>query len=214
MTKTTSAVTTFSSYLTSLPLVAILRGIQNHECMAIADALYQAGFRCIEVPLGSPNAFRSIEMLAASLPGDCLVGAGTVLGSGQVQSVADAGGRLIVMPHNDAAVIAAAKQTDMFCVPGVATISEAFAALAQGADALKLFPSESVPPSVLKAWRTVLPDGAICLPVGGVAPQGMQEYFLAGANGFGLGAGLYKPGMTARQVAEKATAFVAALEER
>ncbi len=197
-----------------MPLVAILRGIQSHECVAIADALYLVGFRCIEVPLGSPNAFRSIEMLAASLPGDCLVGAGTVLGSEQVGSVAAAGGRLIVMPHNDAAVIAETKRADMLCVPGVATVSEAFAALALGADALKLFPSESVPPSVLKAWRTVLPDSAICLPVGGVTPQGMRDYFGAGANGFGLGAALYKPGMTARQVAEHAATFVTALEER
>lgn len=176
-----------SNYLTKLPFIAILRGIQNHECLAISTALYEAGIRCIEVPLNSANALQSIELLAQHLPGDCLLGAGTVMSPEDVSAVQQAGGQLIVMPHSDASVIRAAKDLGMICTPGVATLTEAFAALQLGADALKLFPAESVAPSVLKAWRTVLPEDAICLPVGGVKPDALHAYLDAGANGFGLG---------------------------
>lgn len=199
-----------SSYLSPIPLIAILRGIQNNECVAIARTIYDAGFRCIEIPLNSPDAMASIGLLVEQLPKDCLIGAGTVMTPDQVAAVHQVGGRLIVMPHADTAVIRAAKSLDMLCTPGVATLTEAFAALHAGADALKLFPSESVPPSVLKAWRTVLPAQTICLPVGGVKPDGLQVYVDAGAQGFGLGSNLYKVGWSVAQVRASADAYVLA----
>ena len=202
---------TFSSYFHSLPLVAILRGIQTHECVDIALGLYELGFRCIEIPLNSPEALRSIKLLSQTLAGDCLLGAGTVLRTEQVVQVQLAGGRLIVMPHTDVNLITYARQQGMYSLPGVATISEAFAALQAGADGLKLFPAESVPPSVLKAWRTVLPADSMCLPVGGVKPADAHAYLKAGANGFGLGASLYHSGMTATQVMAAAREFIAVL---
>ncbi len=180
--------------LKQLPLIAILRGIQNHEVVEYGRALYAQGFRCIEVPLNSPNAIESIRLLVEALPSDCCLGAGTVMSLEQVEQVYAAGGRLIVMPHSDVKVIAAAKQLGMCCAPGVATLTEAFAALEAGADAIKCFPSESVPPSVLKAWRSVLPADVLCLPVGGVTPDAMAVYVKAGANGFGLGSNLYRAG--------------------
>lgn len=199
-----------STYLSSIPLIAILRGIQSSECVDIARTIYDAGFRCIEIPLNSPDAIASIALLVQNLPKDCLIGAGTVMTPDQVAAVHQAGGRLIVMPHADTAVIRAAKALSMLCTPGVATLTEAFAALHAGADALKLFPSESVPPSVLKAWRSVLPASTICLPVGGVKPDGMQVYVDAGAQGFGLGSNLYKAGWNAEQVRANADAYVVA----
>jgi 2-dehydro-3-deoxyphosphogalactonate aldolase len=202
--------TNLSNYLADLPLIAILRGIHAHECLAISTVLYEAGFRCIEIPLNSPDAIRSIALLAQHLPDDCLIGAGTVLSRDHARAVHQAGGRLIVMPHADASVIRAAKDLRMICTPGVATLTEAFAAIQLGADAIKLFPSESVPPSVLKAWRSVLPKEIICLPVGGVKPDGLQVYLDAGANGFGLGSNLYTAGQSAQQVAENADAYVRA----
>jgi 2-dehydro-3-deoxyphosphogalactonate aldolase len=203
--------TNFSTYLNPIPLVAILRGIQTHECEEIALGLYEQGFRCMEIPLNSPDALRSIGVLARALPEDCLLGAGTVLRLEQVGQVQDVGGGLIVMPHTDVALITAASQRGMYSLPGVATISEAFAALHAGADGLKLFPAESVPPTVLKAWRTVLPADSLCLPVGGVKSAGMQAYLMAGANGFGLGASLYQPGWSAQQVMQAASSFINAL---
>nr|WP_315476997.1 2-dehydro-3-deoxy-6-phosphogalactonate aldolase [uncultured Undibacterium sp.] len=199
-----------SSYLSPIPLIAILRGIQSSECVDVARTIYDAGFRCIEIPLNSPDAIASIALLAQHLPKDCLIGAGTVMTPDQVAAVHQAGGRLIVMPHADTAVIRAAKALNMLCTPGVATLTEAFAALHAGADALKLFPSESVPPSVLKAWRSVLPATTVCLPVGGVKPDGMQAYVDAGAQGFGLGSNLYKAGWNVEQVRANADAYVTA----
>jgi 2-dehydro-3-deoxyphosphogalactonate aldolase len=202
-----------AAYLTSLPLIAILRGIQTHECLDIAQDLYAAGFRCIEIPLNSPDALQSIALLVQSMPTDCLIGAGTVLHVQQVRALTQVGARLVVMPHSDSLVIRAAKQSGLFCIAGVTTINEAFAAINLEADALKLFPAESVSPSVLKAWRTVLPPEAICLPVGGVTPEGMQTYMAAGANGFGLGSNLYQAGMSAAQVKLKATTFVQTMRQ-
>jgi 2-dehydro-3-deoxyphosphogalactonate aldolase len=199
-------------YLSNLPFIAILRGIQTHECEAIVAGLYDTGFRCIEIPLNSPDALASIELLAKKMPADCLLGAGTVLSTLSVNQVAQAGGKLIVMPHCDTELIVECGRLDLFCTPGVATLSEAFAALKCSASALKLFPSESVAPSVLKNWRTVLPKDALCLPVGGVKPEHMKDYFAAGANGFGLGAALYQPGMTAQEVKSKAENFKKALD--
>lgn len=201
---------TLSDYMTDLPLLAILRGIQSHECVAIAEVLIETGFRSIEVPLNSPNALESIRLLAQRFSSKYLIGAGTVLHLQQVADVQQAGGRLIVMPHADSKIIRAAKQAKMICTPGVATLTEAFSALENGADGLKLFPAESVTPAVLKAWRTVLPASTICLPVGGVTPDGMTAYLKVGANGFGLGSNLYRAGDSLAQVRQNAETYVKA----
>ena len=198
----------FAAANARLPLVAILRGITPPEAEAMALALYAAGFRLIEVPLNSPDPFASIATMRRSLPDDALVGAGTVLSAAQVETLKDCGGELVVMPHSDLAVIRAAKAAGLICAPGVATPTEAFAALAAGADALKLFPAELVTPPVLKAIRTVLPKGTTLLPVGGITPDNMQPYVDAGASGFGLGSALYKPGMPVEDVAAIAGKFV------
>ncbi|NWF18277.1 2-dehydro-3-deoxy-6-phosphogalactonate aldolase [Pseudomonas reactans] len=191
-------------------LIAILRGIRPDEAQAVGQVLYQAGFRVIEVPLNSPDPYTSIRTLRDSLPADCLIGAGTVLTPEQVEQVKAAGGQVIVMPHSDAKVLRAAKTAGLFLSPGVATPTEAFAALAEGADVLKLFPAEQMGPSVIKAWLAVLPAGTLLLPVGGITPDNMQVFTDAGAKGFGLGSGLFKPGMTVDQVASRAQAYVAA----
>ncbi|RAS26324.1 MULTISPECIES: 2-dehydro-3-deoxy-6-phosphogalactonate aldolase [unclassified Pseudomonas] len=191
-------------------LIAILRGLQPHEAAAIGEVLYGAGFRVIEVPLNSPEPFESIRILRGSLPADCLIGAGTVLTPAQVAQVQAAGGQLIVMPHSDPQVLRAAKAAGLYLAPGVATPTEAFAALAEGADVLKLFPAEQMGPAVVKAWLAVLPAGTVLAPVGGITPGNLQQFFDAGARGFGLGSGLYKPGMTPRQVAAAAQAYVTA----
>jgi 2-dehydro-3-deoxyphosphogalactonate aldolase len=197
-------------HLVELPLIAILRGITPDEALPVGLALAETGFRIIEVPLNSPQPLRSIEALARALADHCLIGAGTVMSTVQVEDVAQAGGRLIVMPHGDAQVIRAAKARGLWCAPGIATPSEGFAALAAGADALKLFPAELLTPPVLKALRAVFPPQVLFLPVGGITPQNLVSYRAAGASGFGLGSALYKPGMTPQQVSVQARAFVAA----
>lgn len=199
-----------ASALQQLPLVAILRGVRPDEVEAIADVLYAEGFRVIEVPLNSPQALDSIGRLARRMPADALIGAGTVLSTEAVAQVEAAGGRLIVMPHADTAVIRAAKQRGLACIPGAATPTEAFAAVQAGADALKLFPAELVTPTVLKAMRAVLPRELRLLPVGGITPETMAVYRQAGAAGFGLGSALYSPGMAADEVGRRARAFVQA----
>lgn len=203
----------FDRAFAALPLVAILRGIQPHEVEGVALALYAEGFRIIEVPLNSPQALESIAILSRCMPADALFGAGTVLSVEAVQQVREAGGSVIVMPHADIRVIAAAKQSGMFCIPGAATLTEAFAAVQAGADAVKLFPAELVMPAVLKAMRAVLPKTLRLLPVGGITPQGMAAYSQAGAAGFGLGGALYAPGMGVDDVAQRARDFVAALAQ-
>jgi 2-dehydro-3-deoxyphosphogalactonate aldolase len=199
-----------SSWLNPLPLVAILRGICPDEAVAIGHVLANAGFRVVEVPLNSPQPMESIRRLSRSLGEHYLIGAGTVMTTAQVQEVAAAGGRLIVMPHADTVVIHAAKEAGMVCVPGVATPTEAFAALAAGADGLKLFPANQVTPDGLKAWRAVLPKELPVLPVGGIAPGNMAAWVAAGAQGFGIGAALYAPGVDADEVANRAHAFAQA----
>ena len=198
------------AWLTPLPLVAILRGLHPDEAVDIGSALAAAGFRILEVPLNSPDPCVSIRRMVDALGDDYLVGAGTVLDPARVEDVADAGGRLIVMPHADTAVIRAAKQAGLYCVPGVATPTEAFAALAAGADALKLFPAEQFTPAVLKAWRAVLPKDLAVLPVGGIAPDNMAPWLAAGAAGFGIGSSLYAPGRPAADVAARARDFAEA----
>jgi 2-dehydro-3-deoxyphosphogalactonate aldolase len=194
-------------YLGPLPFCAVLRGISPAEIDAIGDVLADAGFRILEVPLNSPQPFASIERLAARFGARCLVGAGTVIDPADVARVADAGGRVVVMPHADTRVIAAAKSRGLTCMPGVATPTEAFAALAAGADALKMFPAEALPPAALKAWRAVLPEGTIVLAVGGMRPETLRPYWDAGADGFGTGSNLYKPGVPAAEVAAVARAY-------
>lgn len=199
----------FTDALASLPLIAILRGVRPPEALAIGHALVGEGWRLIEVPLNSPQPLQSIEMLAAALPG-ALVGAGTVLTTQQVRDVHAAGGHLVVAPNFDADVVRAAVRLGMVCLPGVATATEAFAALAAGAHGLKLFPAESMPPPVVKALRAVLGATTVVLPVGGITPAGMSAYRAAGADGFGLGSALYKTGMAAAEVGANARAFIAA----
>lgn len=191
-------------------LVAILRGVQPGEVVAIGQALYGAGFRVIEVPLNSPEPLASIRALRDALPADALIGAGTVIRPEDCAAVAAAGGQIVVMPHSDAAVIRAAKAAGMACAPGVATLTEAYAALAAGADVLKLFPAEALAPAVLKAWRAVLRPPVALLPVGGITPESIAAYAQAGASGFGLGSALYKPGDSAADVALHAAAFMQA----
>jgi len=196
-----------AEFLTPLPLVAVLRGISPPEVPGVADALTGAGFRVLEVTLNSPDPFDSIRALAARCGATCLVGAGTVIDPSDVARVREAGGRLVVMPHADVAVIREAKRQGLACVPGVATPTEAFAALAAGADALKMFPAEALPPAALKAWRAVLPKGTLVFAVGGMRPDNLLPYWEAGADGFGTGSNLYKPGAPAAGVRDAALAY-------
>jgi 2-dehydro-3-deoxyphosphogalactonate aldolase len=200
-------------YLEPLPLIAILRGLEPGRAAEVGVLLFAAGFRVIEVPLNSPEPFVSIRALADRLGERALLGAGTVLAPEDVAHVEAAGGRLIVMPHSDPRVIHAAKRAGLICTPGVATPSEAFAALAAGADALKLFPAEALPPPVVKAWRAVLPPGVPLLPVGGITPDRIEPYLAAGASGFGLGSALFAPRVTLEVLAERARAFVGAMAQ-
>ena len=199
----------FASAFATLPLVAILRGLPAADAAPVGQALYAAGFRLIEVPLNSPDPLESIACLRAVLPEDAVVGAGTVLNPERVRAVADVGGELIVMPHADVRVIEAAVAAGLPCVPGVVTPTEAFAALEAGAAGLKLFPGELVTPAVVKALRAVLPKATRLLPVGGITPQSMAAYRVAGASGFGLGSALYAPGMSAEDVGRRAANFAA-----
>jgi 2-dehydro-3-deoxyphosphogalactonate aldolase len=196
-----------AEFLTPLPLVAVLRGISPPEVPDVADALTGAGFRVLEVTLNSPDPFDSIRALTARCGATCLVGAGTVIDPSDVERVREAGGRLIVMPHADVAVIREAKRQGMICVPGVATPTEAFAALAAGADGLKMFPAEALPPAALRAWRAVLPKPTLVFAVGGMRPDNLLPYWEAGADGFGTGSNLYKPGVPAADVREAALAY-------
>jgi 2-dehydro-3-deoxyphosphogalactonate aldolase len=197
-------------YLDPVPLIAVLRGVTPAEIGGVGAVLVDAGFRVLEVTLNSPQPFESIRMLAAACGARCLVGAGTVLSPDDVTQVHAAGGRLIVMPHADLAVIREAKRQGLVCVPGVATPTEAFAALAAGADGLKMFPAEQFSPAVLKAWRAVLPRDALVFPVGGITPATMEPYWAAGASGFGTGSNLYRAGADIDSVRAAAAAFTAA----
>jgi 2-dehydro-3-deoxyphosphogalactonate aldolase len=197
-----------SKAFAACPLIAILRGVTHTEAAAHGRALYEAGFRIIEVPLNSPQPFDSIAAIRDTLPADAIVGAGTVLHPSYVDSVKAAGGELIVMPHADGDVIRAAKSHGMACAPGVATPTEAFLALKDGADVLKMFPAEQLGPVVVKAWRAVIAREVPLVPVGGIAPDNMGPFLSAGANGFGLGSALYKPGQSAEVTADHAKAYL------
>lgn len=201
----------FRDSFAACPLVAIIRGVQPHEAEAIGEAIIAAGIRIIEVPLNSPDPLRSVETLARRFGNDALIGAGTVLDPADVGRVADAGGQLIVAPNTDTRVIGAAVERGLVAAPGYFTPSEAFAALAAGAQVLKLFPAEGASASVVKAQRAVLPRDVPLIVVGGVKPDNMAQWRDAGANGFGLGSGLYRPGQSADEVAGQARAYVAGL---
>ena len=207
-----SASQQFETLLAECPLVAILRGIKPDEAESIGDALVEGGIRIIEVPLNSPDPLESIARLSVRLAGKALIGAGTVLQPDQVAAIRDAGARLIVSPSTNAPVIAAAVAAGMVSCPGYFTPTEAFAALDAGAQALKLFPAEAASPAVLKAQRAVLPKDARVIVVGGVSPESMAPWLAAGANGFGLGSGLYRPGQSAAETLERARAYHAALK--
>lgn len=198
----------FLQGLAALPLIAILRGLTPAEAPAVGNALAENGFALLEVPLNSPHPLHSIEHLARAHPG-ALVGAGTVLTAAQVREVHAAGGRLVVAPNFDAAVVREAVQLGMVCLPGIATPTEAFAALAAGASGLKLFPAEAASPAVLKAMLAVLPAGTRVMPVGGIGADTMAPWHAAGAAGFGIGSALYKPGKPAEAVGRDAAAFAA-----
>lgn len=195
--------------LDALPLIAILRGLKPDEAMEIGEAIVAAGFRCLEVPLNSPEPLESIRRLRQALDGRALVGAGTVLSVTAAREVADAGGQLIISPNTNVEVIAETKTLGLLSLPGFFTPSEAFAALDAGADALKLFPAEVAGPKGLKAVRAVLPAATRIYPVGGVDPDSMAAWRSAGASGFGIGSAVFKPGQSAGQVGHQAATFVA-----
>jgi 2-dehydro-3-deoxyphosphogalactonate aldolase len=199
--------------LAPTPLVAILRGVQPAEAETIAAVIFEAGFGAIEVPLNSPDPLASIGRLARRWGDRTLVGAGTVMTPREVDDAVAAGAGLVVAPNSDPAVIERAVTLDVAVLPGVATMTEAFQALRAGASGLKLFPGEAMPPEVVRAWRAVLLKETELYPVGGVTPERIAPYRRAGANGFGIGSALYKPGASVKEVERAAHAFVSAWNE-
>lgn len=209
-----SAMQMFEAFFDEIPLIAIVRGITLDECDAIGDALYEGGIRIIEVPLNSPDPLASIERLSRKFGDSALIGAGTVLRADQVLEVAQAGGRIIVSPGVNIDVIRTSVAAGLISCPGYFTPSEGFAALGAGAHALKLFPAEGASPAVVKAQRAVFPRDVRLIVVGGVGPDTMGPWLNAGANGFGLGSGIYKPGQTPEETLAKARAFTSAVATR
>ncbi|RZM10233.1 MAG: 2-dehydro-3-deoxy-6-phosphogalactonate aldolase [Sphingomonas sp.] len=198
----------FEDAFAKCPLIAILRGVKPDEVEAIGEALVEAGFTILEVPMNSPDPLDSIARLARRFEGRAVVGAGTVLRVEDVEAVGAAGGTLIIAPNANVRVIAAAADKGYVALPGIATPTEAFAALDAGAAALKLFPAEAASPAVLKAMRAILPKDTRVLPVGGIAPELMADWRKAGAAGFGLGSALFAPGMSAADVGARAKTFI------
>lgn len=204
----------FEPLFAECPLIAILRGVTPDAVEAIGEALVEGGIRIMEVPLNSPDPFDSIKRLAKRMKGRAMVGAGTVLQVEQVERVRDAGGQLVVSPSTAPPVIAATVAAGMVSCPGFFTPSEAFTALDAGAHALKFFPAEAASPAVVRAQRAVLPKQVRLIVVGGIVPASMAPWIAAGANGFGLGSGIYKPGQDAATTLQRARAYVAALPPR
>jgi 2-dehydro-3-deoxyphosphogalactonate aldolase len=205
----TQLLSQFRAHMDSLPLVAILRGLKPEEALDVGQAIVNAGFHILEVPLNSPDPLRSIHILAEAFP-NALVGAGTVTTAQQVRDVKAAGGQLIISPHLDDNVVCEAVNLGLICVPGVATPSEAFKAIALGAHGLKLFPAEMISPAVVKSMRAVLPKHIRLIPVGGIGTHNMADYRNSGASGFGIGSALFAPGKSAQAVSESAVSFVQA----
>ena len=206
-----SAAEAFRRYFAECPLVAIIRGVTPADAEAVASALYEGGIRIIEVPLNSPQPLESIRIIAKTCGERALVGAGTVLDAADVARVRDAGGRLIVSPNTNVAVIEATVAAGMVSSPGYFTPSEALEAIHAGAHTIKLFPAEAASPKVVKAQKAVLPKDVPLIVVGGVTPEAIPDWLGGGADGFGLGGGLYKPGQDAQTTLEKARAYVAAV---
>ena len=201
----------FDRYFDQCPLIAIIRGVTPGDAAATGRALFDGGIRIVEVPLNSPDPLASIECIASELGDEALVGAGTVLDAADVSRVRDSGGRIVVSPNTNPAVIKATVAAGLVSCPGYFTPSEAFEALEAGATALKLFPAEAAAPGVLKAQRAVLPKAVPLVVVGGVSPESMRGWIDAGADGFGLGSGVYRPGQEAAETLGNARAYVEAL---
>tara|TARA_B100000586_G_scaffold184134_1_gene135147 strand:- start:248 stop:883 length:636 start_codon:yes stop_codon:yes gene_type:complete len=195
------------SLIKRLPLIAILRGVRPEECLEIGYELFNVGFRIIEIPLNSPEAFKSIKKLVLKLKEEVIIGAGTIFNIKQLQTLSDAGGKLAVMPHIDIKIIEMAKKLNLICFPGVSTPTEALSALEAGADGLKIFPAEMITPKILKSWKVILPENTMLFPVGGIEPDSIETYVLAGATGFGIGSALYHPGKSVLEVVKAGKAF-------
>lgn len=198
-------------WLAESPLIAILRGVQPKEVEAIGAALFDAGVRIVEVPLNSPQPLDSIARLARRFGSEMLVGAGTLTEPSHAAQVASAGGQLAVTPHADTAIVSAAKAAGLIAIPGFFNPTEAFALLRAGADAIKLFPADVLGPAMLKAMRAVLPKDALVIPVGGIGPEQIAPWLATGADGFGIGTAIYKPGDDVSAVAAKAYALMNAV---
>ncbi len=201
----------FEDALKQCNLVAILRGIRPDEVEAAGEVLIDAGWRIIEVPLNSPDPLKSIEKLVNRFGDRAVIGAGTVLTPAQVMDVKATGAKLIISPNANLSVIEASIAANMVSLPGVATPTEAFAAIGAGATGIKAFPAEAIPPAIIKAWKAVLPKEIPLLAVGGVTPVNMKAFIEAGANGFGIGGSLYKPGFDTKTIADRAKQFITAL---
>jgi 2-dehydro-3-deoxyphosphogalactonate aldolase len=201
----------FSDTFREMPVIAILRGIASHSCVSVAEVLYRAGIRIIEVPLNSPDPYTSIRLLAQHLGSDCVIGAGTVLTTTEVQQAHEAGAQLVVSPNVDAEVIRQAFDLGIDAIPGIATATEAFLAIHAGATKLKLFPAATYGPAHLKALKAVVPPKVGVIAVGGVGASDVQSWIDAGAAGFGFGSELFKPTYSISEIAQRAGEIVAAL---
>jgi 2-dehydro-3-deoxyphosphogalactonate aldolase len=211
---TSPGATLWERVLAELPLIAILRGIEPGDAVAVTDALGHAGFLCVEVPLNSPNALESISEIRKHFDGQLFVGAGTVLAETQVAVIHDAGAQFVISPNTNPGVIAAARRHNLISIPGFTTPSEAFAAIAAGANALKLFPAECASAAVVRSLKAVLPASLPILPVGGITIANMAAYIAAGAAGFGIGSSIFTPGTTADIAGRRAAMFVRAWAEQ
>lgn len=202
---------TDTTLLDAMPIVAIIRGVEPSKAVDVANALYDAGIRAVEVPMNSPSPFISIERIASALGAKCLCGGGTVLTPEDVGRVHDAGGRIVVAPNTDVRVIRAAVERGMIAMPGFATATEAFTAIGAGATRLKLFPASSYGPDHLRALKAVLPREVRVYAVGGAGADNAREWIEAGAAGFGVGTELFRPAYTLEEIGTRARRLVEAV---